>query len=118
MDTPVKSEENWIMKNIGILKLIGTILISGSILLLSKYYWPSSAEIILKRAIPLDFHGKVDSVYRDEQNHNVMYVILSTGYVYAVYADWENKIRLGDSLSKNKVAHRFKYLEKIMFQIH
>ncbi|GAB3909896.1 hypothetical protein [Mucilaginibacter boryungensis] len=67
-----------------------------------KYFAPTLEEEVFRDASPLEFHGKVDSVYRDERNHNAKYVILSNGYKYGVYADWEDYIDLNDSLSKTK----------------
>jgi len=73
--------------------------------LIGLMYWKishglSGTEMILKEASDLSFNGKVDSTYRDEQNHNVKVVTLSNGYTYPLWADWESSIEVGDSLSK------------------
>jgi hypothetical protein len=63
---------------------------------------PSVKEVILKDALPMEFQGRIDSVYYDKMNHNTKTVILSDGYKYELYRDWEPMIDLGDSLNKKK----------------
>lgn len=67
----------------------------------SHHYGPSWGEVLLRDAKPLEFHGQIDSIYHDEHDHNNQYAILSDGYRYGVYADWEFLLEKGDSLSKD-----------------
>ncbi|WP_295800960.1 hypothetical protein [Mucilaginibacter sp.] len=60
------------------------------------------AQLVLTAATKNQFHGKVESVFRDERDHNMLKVKLTTGYVYSLYPEWESMVELGDSLSKLK----------------
>ncbi len=59
-------------------------------------------KLILTDASAMTFNGRVDSVYREEQNHNEQVVRLANVYLYRIWADWEDKIEVGDSLAKKK----------------
>lgn len=64
--------------------------------------WSDNAgTTILKESEALVFDGRIDSVYRDSNNHNIKTVILQNGSMYRVYAEWEAFIEKGDSLSKS-----------------
>ena len=66
----------------------------------------TTAQIVITGAEEEIFYGKIDSVYRDKWDHDTKKVILSTGYVYALYPQWESKVTIGDSLSK-KTRNRY-----------
>jgi hypothetical protein len=63
---------------------------------------PSGGDFFLKQAYSLEFKGKVDSIYRDENNHNTKMAILSSGFVYALNGDWEEQVTKGDILEKKR----------------
>ena len=74
--------------------------------LIALVYWKVSNslggnDLILKEASDMSFHGKVDSIYYDRQNHNTETLILSDGYLYELYRDWETFVAVGDSLAKD-----------------
>lgn len=73
----------------------------GIYLIWSKYYAPSFAQSFLNDAALEVFHGKVDSIYDDVPNHDERIALLSDGYKFSLWLDWESKISVGDSLSKN-----------------
>lgn len=47
------------------------------------------------------FHGVIDSIYRQKDNHNIM-TISSRQSVFEIAGEWEEKFRLGDSIVKDK----------------
>ncbi|HVS90848.1 MAG TPA: hypothetical protein VHE59_02375 [Mucilaginibacter sp.] len=61
----------------------------------------SRAGLVLKEASDMSFHGRVDSIYFDRQNHNAKTLILSDGYEYELYPDWSWLVTTGDSLAKD-----------------
>jgi hypothetical protein len=61
---------------------------------------PSGVEALSIEASNEILNCKVDSIYRDNRNHNVEMLVLSNGQLYKVWTEWERKIELGDSLSK------------------
>lgn len=77
------------------------------LLLLGFFFWSSffdttTGEVIRNRDLTENFEGKVDSLYFDRQNHNIKIALLSNGYKYEIFRQWEPKIRVGDSISKKK----------------
>jgi|GEM_PF-751743 len=46
------------------------------------------------------FHGTIESIYRQKNNHNVM-TIVNKDQQLGVERSWESKFQLGDSVSKN-----------------
>ena len=74
--------------------------------LIALVYWEISHslggnDLILKEASDMSFHGRVDSIYFDKQNHNAEILILSDGYPYGLYSNWETFVAVGDSLAKD-----------------
>jgi len=75
--------------------------------LIALIYWKvfhnslSRADLVLKEAADLSFHGRVDSIYFDKQNHNAETLIISDGYQYELYPDWSSLVAMSDSLSKD-----------------
>jgi hypothetical protein len=95
-------EDNWkVTKNDMLKMLIPLILISGY-LIWRQLDHTTSAQLVLTDIKKVDFHGKVDSVYRDRWDHNTKKVKLTTGYIYGLYPEWEDKVGIGDSLSKQQ----------------
>lgn len=45
--------------------------------------------------------GKVDSIYRQKMNHNIM-ILKTNECEFQVEAEWENYFKVGDSISKHK----------------
>ena len=69
-------------------------------------YWktstlPSGWDLVLKENSIMSFHGKVDSIYFDSQNHSAETLILSDGNLFSIYSDWAGYVAVGDSLSKD-----------------
>jgi hypothetical protein len=85
---------------VGLIKVVIVSIAIVCFIFWEKYLAPTIEKQIFETVLPMNFHGRVDSVYRDKANHNVKKVILSDGYVYGIYAPWEAEINLGDSLSK------------------
>jgi len=74
--------------------------------LIALVYWKVShslggKDLILKEASDMSFHGRVDSIYFNRQNHNTETLILSDGYIYELYPNWEAFVAVGDSLAKD-----------------
>jgi hypothetical protein len=84
----------------GFIKVVLVLIIGGTLFVKKQYCSPTSAKIVLEGAMPLNFHGRIVSIYREKQSHNEMRAVLSNGYVYGIYARWETKVGIGDSLSK------------------
>jgi|GEM_PF-2446883 len=61
----------------------------------------SGTDLILKKASDMSFHGRVDSIYFDKQNHNTETLVLSDGYFYGLYSEWSSLVVVGDSLAKD-----------------
>lgn len=70
--------------------------------LFTMLHGPSKNELIVIDDLSEGFTGKVDSMYFDERNHNVMTAILDNVRLYPIYRNWEYQIEIGDSLSKKK----------------
>lgn len=50
-----------------------------------------------------DFHGIVDSIYRQKYNHNIMTLISKNKTKkFTVDREWEHKFQMGDSISKHR----------------
>jgi len=62
---------------------------------------PSRNQFILNNASAMSFHGNVDSIYFDRQNHNTETLVLSDGYLYGIDPAWSTFIAVGDSLAKD-----------------
>ncbi|MFB0495012.1 hypothetical protein ABID99_001249 [Mucilaginibacter sp. OAE612] len=62
---------------------------------------PSPAERILNEAQKMSFHGRIDSICFDRQNHNAIYLILTDGFRYPLYEHWQFRVQKGDSLAKD-----------------
>ena len=58
-------------------------------------------EIYLDMVVNNDCEGSVDSIYRQEMNHNIM-VLKTKNCEFQVEAEWENKFKINDSISKRK----------------
>jgi hypothetical protein len=86
---------------IGLFKIILTLFMVGLLWLINRNSPPTS-ELVVKGALPLNFKGKIVAMYREKYSHNELRAKLSDGYVYGIYADWENKLSMGDSISKKK----------------
>lgn len=74
--------------------------------LIALIYWKGSHDLsgpglILKKASAMSFHGRVDSIYFDKQNHNTETLVLSDGYFYGLYPEWSSLVVVGDSLAKD-----------------
>ncbi|POY34627.1 hypothetical protein C3K47_19325 [Solitalea longa] len=72
----------------------------------------SSSDVFLKNAASENFNGKVDSLYFEKQNHNVKIALLNNDYKFQIYRLWEAKIKVGDSLSKNKGSLQIEVFKK------
>ncbi|RFZ81465.1 hypothetical protein DYU05_19495 [Mucilaginibacter terrenus] len=47
----------------------------------------------LKDASSLEFFGKIDTIYRDPSDHNVMIVVLNNKFEYRIERNWEIILR-------------------------
>jgi len=61
----------------------------------------SHRDIFLESRQEYDFHGTVDSIYRQKYNHNIM-TLISKNKKYNVDGEWEHKFQIGDSISKHR----------------
>ena len=66
----------------------------------SGLFGKTRKELMLEDCLSENYTGRVDSLIWDKQNHNVNTAILSNGYRYQIFRNWESKIKHGDSLSK------------------
>lgn len=79
-----------------------------SVILLSCYFLWSvffgkpTSELTREDDLNENFTGRIDSLYFERQNHNVKIGLLSDGYRYQIFRQWERYIDVGDSLSKNR----------------
>lgn len=83
--------------------IISILLVIGCLMWM-KLNHGTRRQAILDEAQKETFYGTVDSVYRDRDDHNTQKVRLANGYVYSLYPAWEDKVEVGDSLSKDKGA--------------
>jgi len=58
-------------------------------------------EIYLDMVIDDNCEGIVDSIYRQKMNHNIM-ALKTKNCEFLVEAEWENKFKINDSISKRK----------------
>jgi uncharacterized protein YaiE (UPF0345 family) len=65
-------------------------------------FGPDHLELAKQRDLPLEFKGKIDSLYFDEHNHNVKVAVLSSQYEFHIARNWERYLVIGDSLLKKK----------------
>ncbi|MGY0039914.1 hypothetical protein [Pedobacter sp. NJ-S-72] len=63
---------------------------------------PDHLELVKQRDLPLEFNGKIDSLYFDERNHNVKVAVLNNQYEFHIPRNWEHHLEIGDSLLKKK----------------
>ncbi|MGZ3757140.1 MAG: hypothetical protein ACXVAY_11950 [Mucilaginibacter sp.] len=95
-------DNNWRISRDQAIKMIIASLIIVAGILWQIHKTETAAQLILRYVVKDQFHGRVDSVYRDRQDHNAKKVRLETGYIYGFYPEWENEVELGDSLSKKE----------------
>lgn len=58
-------------------------------------------ESFLEREKEIECIGKLDSIYRQKMNHNIL-TLRTNNCVFEVASNWENKFKVGDSISKKK----------------
>lgn len=73
--------------------LLGVVLVESIRMPKNQYFFE-----IRKKA---SFHGVIDSVYRQSDNHNVM-TVTAKGQLFEIERIWESKFIIGDSVSKYK----------------
>lgn len=61
----------------------------------------SRIESLLERRSNEECIGRIDSIYRQKMNHNIL-VLQSENCVFQVEPFWEHKFKVGDSISKKK----------------
>ncbi|WP_430612241.1 hypothetical protein [Flavobacterium sp. JP2137] len=61
----------------------------------------TNQEIFLDSRSEINCIGKVDSIYRQEMNHNILTLSTINGF-FQVEGSWETKFEVGDSISKRK----------------
>jgi hypothetical protein len=65
-------------------------------------------QIYLDMVIDKKCEGIVDSIYRQEMNHNVL-ALKTKDCIFEVEPEWEKKFEIGDSISKRKGELYLKY---------
>lgn len=65
-------------------------------------------EVYLDMVIDKKCEGIVDSIYRQEMNHNVL-ALKTKDCIFEVEPEWEKKFEIGDSISKRKGELYLKY---------
>ncbi len=88
------------------LALYLTIFIPLIILIIMVFYNVLSenrtrSEIYLDLNKNTFINGRIDSLYHQKNNHNVL-TIISNNHEFEVARKWENKFKVGDSVSKAK----------------
>jgi len=78
----------------------------------SAIFGPSTVELIQQDNLMEHFHGKIDSLYFDRENHNVKYAESKNKDKYPIFRNWEAYIQLGDSLSKNKNSFKLEIFKR------
>lgn len=80
-------------------------LLSPLLFLAGFVFWQSRQEtpgqFFYEERAQREFHGVIDSIYRQKDNHNVM-TIMAKEQNLGIEGLWESKFRLGDSVSKDK----------------
>lgn len=61
----------------------------------------SAGDIYLSFQIKKECFGNVESIYRQKMNHNVL-TLRIMNCIYQVPYKWENKFKIGDSISKKE----------------
>lgn len=61
----------------------------------------SSKKIFLEIRSEEECIGKIDSIYRQKMNHNIL-VLQTENCIFQVEPFWEHKFKVGDSISKKK----------------
>lgn len=61
----------------------------------------TNKEIYLDLNRDTFINGRIDSLYHQKNNHNV-FTIVSDNHKFEVPRKWENKFKVGDSVSKEK----------------
>jgi hypothetical protein len=92
----------WKISKSEALKIIIPLLLIAGFVLWRMLDSTTGAQLILMNIKKEQFHGKIDSVYRDKWDHNTKKVKLTTGYIYGLYPEWVSKVGIGDSLSKQE----------------
>jgi hypothetical protein len=95
-------DDKWKMSSFNIIKTIISLMLFAGFLLWRKFDHTTGAQLILNGIKDDEFNGRVDSVYRERQDHNIKKVKLANGYIYGLYPEWESKVEKEDSLYKRK----------------
>ena len=61
----------------------------------------TGGEIFLSSRKEINCVGRVDSIYRQKMNHNIL-TLRTENCIFQVEAEWESKFQIGDSISKKK----------------
>jgi len=61
----------------------------------------TGGEIYLSSKKEIECTGRVDSIYRQKMEHNIL-ALKTKDCVFDLAPDWETKFQLGDSISKKK----------------
>lgn len=60
----------------------------------------SGREYYLQNKREISINGIVDSIYREEFNHNILVLRISKKKIFSLPPEWENKFEVGDSVVK------------------
>ncbi|WP_097133088.1 hypothetical protein [Pedobacter xixiisoli] len=77
-----------------------------SFAIFNAIFGKSTQELIIEDNLSEHFHGTVDTLYRERNNHNTKYAEISDGYKYAISTLWERFIDVNDSLSKDSLSFK------------
>lgn len=108
----INIEPNNSSLQVRMLKLAIVVIAIIGFVIWQRYFAPTLEEETFETVLPIAFHGKIDSIYRDKANHDVEKVVISDGYAYEVDRLWEQYLSLGDSLSKDKGNLKIKVYRK------
>lgn len=71
----------------------------------------SRAEVFLESRLEKNCSGKIDSIFRQKNNHNIL-TLRTKNCSFEVDYPWENKFQLGDSISKKVTESTIKIFRK------
>lgn len=88
-------------------RIIYALIFIPLLILISNLIWglffdsKTSRDYFLESRANESFHGHLDSMYRQKNNHNIL-TFKGTSGLFEVEGEWENKFRVGDSISKSE----------------
>lgn len=81
-------------------------------MLFSFIFCPSTKQMLTDMYASEHVSGVVDSMYNDENNHNVRTLVLTNKSLFQIEELWTYKIDIGDSLYKKRGSFRLEVFKK------